>query len=131
MYEIDRTRFGFRITFAGRMDEAELREWIAESRSVLREAPDEFSVLVDMRKLQVLGEDEQELMREGQERYREAGMQRSLVLLNSAILTLQFRRLAKESGIYEYERYVNTEIVENWKRPALEWLVNGVDPNFG
>lgn len=129
MYDIERTEFGFRITFAGTMDETELREWIADSESVLRDAPDEFAVLIDMRELQVLSDDEQELMAQGQQRYRDAGMVRSAVILNSAILTLQFTRLAKESGIYDYERYINAEETDDWEHQSLEWLVNGVDPD--
>ncbi|WP_249361395.1 hypothetical protein [Haloterrigena sp. H1] len=94
MYTIEQTDFGFQITFAGKMDEEELREWAADSRAALRSSPDEFGVLVDMRDLKLLSDDEQRVMREGQQHYQDAGMVRSSVILDSAILTLQFRRLA-------------------------------------
>lgn len=130
MYNVERTEFGFRITFAGTMDADELRAWIDDSRATLEASPDEFGVLVDMRDLQLLGDDEQALMREGQQYYRDAGMKRSVVILDSAVLTLQFRRLAKESGIYDWERYINAGDVEDWQRQALEWLLEGVDPDY-
>ncbi|MFC4249038.1 hypothetical protein ACFOZ7_19255 [Natribaculum luteum] len=130
MYNIEQTRFGYQITFAGNMDEAELQEWITDSRSVLESSPEKFGILVDMRELQLLDDDEQELMREGQQLYRETGMIRSAVVLESAVLTLQFRRLAKESGIYDWERYINASDEPNWREHAEEWLIEGVDPDY-
>ncbi|QFU83649.1 hypothetical protein [Natronorubrum aibiense] len=130
MYTIERTAFGFRITFAGTMDERELREWAADSRKALEEAPDEFGVLVDMRELNLLSDDEQQVMRAGQQHYQDAGMVRSSVILESAVLTLQFRRLAKESGIYEWERYINAGTTDDWHQQAVDWLTDGIDPDY-
>ena len=130
MYNIEQTDFGYRITFAGTMDEAELREWAADSRATLRDSPDEFGVLVDMRDLELLSDDEQQVMREGQQHYQDAGMVRSSVVLDSAILTLQFRRLAQESGIYDWERYINADTTDDWHQQAVDWLVDGVDPDY-
>ena len=130
MYTIERTDFGFQITFAGKMDEAELHEWINDSRAALRDSPDEFGVLVDMRDLRLLNDDEQQLMRDGQQYYQDAGMVRSSVILDSAILTLQFRRLAKESGIYDWERYINAGTTDDWYQQAVDWLVDEIDPDY-
>jgi len=130
MYTIEQTVFGFQITFAGKMDEDELREWAADSRERLRDSPDEFGVLVDMRDLKLLSDDEQRVMREGQQHYQDAGMVRSSVILDSAILTLQFRRLARESGIYEWERYINAGTTDDWHQQAVDWLVDGIDPDY-
>ncbi|SDC84045.1 hypothetical protein [Natrinema hispanicum] len=130
MYTIERTDFGFQITFAGKMDEAELHEWINDSRAALQDSPDEFGVLVDMRDLKLLNDDEQQLMRDGQQHYQDAGMVRSSVILDSAILTLQFRRLAKESGIYDWERYINAGTTDDWYQQAVDWLVDEIDPDY-
>jgi len=130
MYTIEQTDFGFQITFAGKMDEEELREWAADSRAALRSSPDEFGVLVDMRDLKLLSDDEQRVMREGQQHYQDAGMVRSSVILDSAILTLQFRRLAQESGIYDWERYINADTTDDWHQQAVDWLVDGIDPDY-
>ncbi|MFD1562054.1 hypothetical protein ACFR99_00500 [Haloarchaeobius amylolyticus] len=130
MYTIERTEFGFQITFAGKIDEEELHEWIDDSRAALRDSPDEFGVLVDMRDLKLLSDDEQQLMRDGQQHYQDAGMVRSSVILDSAILTLQFRRLAQESGIYDWERYINAETTDDWHQQAVDWLVDGIDPDY-
>ncbi|SIR87881.1 hypothetical protein [Natronorubrum thiooxidans] len=56
MYTIEQMAFGFQITFAGKIDEQELREWAADSRAALEDAPDEFGVLVDMRELNLLSD---------------------------------------------------------------------------
>ena len=130
MYTIEQTVFGFQITFAGKMDEGELREWAADSRERLQDSLDEFGVLVDMRDLKLLSDDEQRVMRDGQQHYQDAGMVRSSVILDSAILTLQFRRLARESGIYEWERYINAGTTDDWHQQAVDWLVDGIDPDY-
>jgi hypothetical protein len=46
-------------------------------------------------------------MIKGQAMYRSCGMQRSCVILDDAITTIQFMRLARESGISKYERYID------------------------
>ncbi|RZV10562.1 hypothetical protein BDK88_1731 [Natrinema hispanicum] len=130
MYTIEEMDFGFQITFAGKMDADELHEWADDSQAVLRDSPDEFGVLVDMRDLKLLNDDEQQLMRDGQQHYQEAGMVRSSVILDSAILTLQFRRLAKESGIYDWERYLNAGTTDDWYQQAVDWLVDEIDPDY-
>jgi len=112
------------------MDEDELREWAADSRAALRDSPDEFGVLVDMRDLKLLNDDEQRVMRDGQQHYQDAGMVRSSVILDSAILTLQFRRLAQDSGIYDWERDINAETTDDWHQQAVDWLVDGIDPDY-
>jgi hypothetical protein len=39
--------------------------------------------------------------------YHSRGMQRSCVILQDAITTIQFMRLSRKSGIFEYERYID------------------------
>jgi hypothetical protein len=63
----------------------------------------------------------------GQKLYKEAGMQRSAVVLNSATLTMQFIRLAKASGIYEWERYFDASSDQHWKENAMNWIKTGID----
>ena len=45
-------------------------------------------------------------MQEGQKLFKNAGMERSVVILSTAMVTMQFKRIAKETGIYEWERYI-------------------------
>ena len=56
-------------------------------------------------------------------------MERSAVALANSIIALQFRRLAQDSGIYQWERYVDGSTEENWEKVAESWIVNGKDPD--
>lgn len=111
------------------MEKAELREWRADSREALTDSPSSFGVVVDMRELAPLADDAQEVMVEGQLEYREQGMERSAVLVESAVTKMQFTRLAKESGIYEWERYVDAESWDDPTAVARRWIDDGVTPD--
>jgi hypothetical protein len=56
-------------------------------------------------------------------------MQRSVVILKDKITMMQFRGIAKETGIYEWERYIDASAVENWEQIGLDWILNAVDPD--
>jgi hypothetical protein len=64
----------------------------------------------------------------GQSMYRGRGMQRSCVILDDAITTIQFRRLAKRSGIYKYERYIDASTHKDWLQVARKWVECGLPP---
>jgi hypothetical protein len=55
-------------------------------------------------------------------------MSRSVVILSSPATTAQFRRIAGESGIHRYERYVDASHVEDWERVGMDWLLHQIDP---
>jgi hypothetical protein len=128
MYDIERTEFGYELTFGGQMDRDELLEWRAESEDTVANTPGSFGTLVNMRDLDALDDDAQEVMVETQHDYREWGMERSAVVVDSATTKLQFRRLAQESGIDEWERYVDTETFDDPRAAALAWIRDGVEP---
>jgi len=132
MYNISQQKYGYQLTFGGSIDVNEMNHWREESRSALTSAPKGFGVLIDMRGLRPGGlkADAQPIMVDGQAMYRKAGMVRSCVILSSATVTMQFQRLARESGIDSYERYINAAAHPDWEAKAVAWLENQVDPGM-
>lgn len=128
MYNIEKTSFGYKLTFGGAIDEKEITNWYNESKKQLESAPASFGVLIDMRELQPLLPEAQKIMVDGQGLYKNKGMQRSAVILNNAVTTMQFKRLAKDSGIFDTEKYINAAENPGWEKAAVDWLANGVDP---
>ena len=128
MYKIEKNELGFHLTFSGTMTRAELEIWYEESEYVLAGQQGPFGVIVDMRTLPPLPVDAQEVIVRGQSMYRRHGMQRSCVILQDAITTIQFMRLAKKSGIFAYERYIDSSAHKNWQQEAVSWVKLGVDP---
>lgn len=129
MYRIEKKEDGFTLTFGGKMDKAELQKWLKESEQALTTCKPEFGIIIDMRTLQGLPPDAQAVMVEGQALYKKKGMQRSAVILSSAAIAMQFKRLGKESGIYSFERYLDASSDANWQKHATDWVKSGIDPD--
>ncbi len=129
MYKIEKKHYGFHLTFGGFIKEAEMNQWYDESLVALKDMPDKFGVFVDMRELKPLPSESQSKMEAGQKHYKERGMVRSVVVLNDPILTMQFKRIAKQSGIYEWERYIDASSNSDWERIGIAWLTDKVDPD--
>jgi len=67
-------------------------------------------------------------MAETQALYKQKGMQRSAVVLDNALTTTQFRRIAKESGIDAWERYIDANLTPKWSEAAVKWVRDGIEP---
>ncbi|MDD3730987.1 MAG: hypothetical protein PHU88_01255 [candidate division Zixibacteria bacterium] len=129
MYKIEKSDFGYKLTFGGKMDLEEMSTWFNESKEILKTASRGFGVFVDMRELQLLEPDAQKEMQAGQRYYRHMGMKRSIVILDNPILTVQFKRIALQSGIYDNERYIDASTVSNWEEIGMDWIMKGIDPD--
>jgi hypothetical protein len=128
VYKIEKTDLGFHLTFAGLMTKPEIDRWYAESEQALKEPQGPFGVVIDMRTLALLPVKAQGVMVRGQAMYRSHGMERSCVILDDAITRIQFMRLARQSGIYKYERYIDASAHKNWLAEAPDWVSNGIAP---
>ena len=129
MYKIERVPYGIRLTFGGFIENKEMERWVEESLPVLATQTGGFGVFVDMRTLKPLPPDSKATMEKGQRAYKEKGMVRSVVILDSALVTVQFKRIAQESGIYQWERYVDASTHPEWEKIGVAWVRDGVDPD--
>lgn len=128
MYTIEKTDYGYRLTFADAIAAPEMRAWLEESRIALATHDGPFCVLVDMRRLKPLDNDAKAIMVKGQHTYRKEGMRRSVVVVEHAALLTQFRLLARSSGIHVWEHYINASETPDWEEKAMGWLVDGILP---
>lgn len=128
MHKIEKVPYGFKLTFGGQIDKSEMEKWVGESQAALKGAAASFGVLIDMRTLVPLWPEVREIMQKGQALYKKAGMQRSCVVLESPILTFQFKEIAKQSGIYSFERYVSAS-TPGWENAAVSWIKHAADPD--
>jgi hypothetical protein len=128
VYKIEKNDLGFHLTFGGDMTKAELEKWYEDSEQVLPWQPVPFGVIIDMRTLAPLPAEAQQVMVRGQAMYRSRGMQRSCVILDDAITTIQFMRLAKRSGIFKGERYIDASAHKDWLQQARNWVEHAVTP---
>jgi hypothetical protein len=129
MHNIEKRTSGYLLTFGGYIDAAEMEAWCHESEKTLALAVAPFGVVVDMRSLTPLPSEVQQIMVKGQKLYKAKGMQRSAVVVNNALTASQFKRLAKDSGIYAWERYIDASSTPNWSKVAVDWVKDEVDPD--
>jgi hypothetical protein len=130
MYIIETGPHGFTLTFSGSIYAEELERWFIASQKALADRKGRpFGVIVDMRYLLPLGPEARAVILKGQRLFRESGLQRSVVVLKSSAITNQFRQLAKDSGVYQYERYINAAEDPHWPQHALAWLESRIDPD--
>jgi hypothetical protein len=128
MYSIAETSYGYRILLEGFLQRDEAAALLAEMRTTAKPRDGAFSVLVDMRLSRAFPAEAQEVLKQTILVCKEAGMERNAVVLNSAIAALQARRIAKETGIDEWIRYIDASNEPDWERVAEEWLDQAVEP---
>jgi hypothetical protein len=128
VYKIEKTDLGFHLTFAGDMTKDEIEKWYEDSEQALTGQQAPFGVIIDMRTLAPLPVEAQGVMVRGQSMYRSRGMQRSCVILDDAIITIQFMRLARQSGIFKYERYIDASAHRDWLAKARNWVRHAIAP---
>jgi hypothetical protein len=128
VYKIEAIDLGFLLKFGGSITKPELEKWYEESKQALSRRRIPFGVIIDMRTLSPLPAEAQEVMVLGQAMYRSHGMQRSCVILEDAITKIQFMRLAKHSGIFKFERYIDASAHKDWLQEARNWVENAVTP---
>ncbi len=130
MFTIETKEFGYKLTFVGFIKSDEMMDWLSESEKILEKSTvKEFGVFIDMRKLRPLPPDSRELMEKGQMLYKTKGMSRSVVIVDNIVTKLQFIRIAKETGIYDWERYIDVSSISNWELVGLDWITDGKDPD--
>jgi hypothetical protein len=132
MYRITKESFGFGLKFEGIIGPDEMKQWRQEAIRVLVGAPSSFNVLIDMRTLRgnELARETQEEIVDGIQLFKRSGMVYSCFILDSASVTAQYKRRARESSGYSHERYINASVEPRWLIKALRWLEDQIDPDW-
>ncbi len=129
MYKLYQTEYGLRIVTQGLIVKDEMKQMMREAGETVNRLKPGFGVLHDMRGMFTLPPEAREIMKLNMEVAKRAGMGRSAQILDDAITTLQFKRLAKDAGISDTTRQIDASSVPDCDRAAIEWIVRGIDPN--
>ena len=128
MHRIDEAPYGYRIAFEGFLQRDDAGALLEEMKRVLRPRDGGFHVLVDLRHSRAFPAESQEVLKQVIQFCKGIGMERNAMVLNSAIATLQARRIAHEAGIARWVRYIDSSTEPEWERVAVDWLSGGADP---
>lgn len=132
MHRIEETKYGYKLILEGFLQREEVGQLLVAMKEKIkpREKGQTFPLLLDMRKSNAFPSDAREILKQCLLFCKESGMQRNAVILASAIATLQARRMAKETGIDRWARYIDASCrPDDWEKVAVDWLANGVDPD--
>lgn len=128
MHRIEQTQYGYKLVLEGFLQKQDLSTLLDDMKRTVFSRGRKFPVLLDMRHSRAFPADAQEILKEAIRFFKQVGMERHAVVLNSAIATLQLRRLGKEIGIDGSSRYIDASTRQDWEKVALDWLVRAVDP---
>ena len=56
-------------------------------------------------------------------------MVRSAVILSSPVIAAQFRRIGGETGIGQWERYIDASTEPDWEEVGMNWLLHAIEPD--
>ena len=129
MINVEETSYGYRINFEGFAQKADVAALSERLGKILSGHNGSFGVLVDLRQSRAIPADAQEKLMEGISYCTQYGMERCAVVVASAIAKLQAVRIAKETGIYDTTRYVDSSSDANWETTALAWIRQAKDPD--
>jgi hypothetical protein len=130
MERVRATDYGLRVVFSGPLSHAQAEELLAELQSKLPPPGGSFALLVDSRQARAYSAATQEVLKRCILLCKERGMARSVVVLDSAVATLQAQRLGKETGTLAWSRCVDARSRPDWEQVARDWLLRAVDPDL-
>lgn len=129
MAENLKTDYGYRINAPGFLTLAETRAWFEDLQRLIGSSGRPFGLLVDIRSQRANPPDSQAIITEAMAWTKQAGLVRSAVVLDSAVAKIQTTRLAKASGVYAWERYIDASKDVDWEKHAIDWIVLAIDPD--
>lgn len=130
MHRIEQTQYGYKLVFEGFLQKHDLSTLLDDMKQTIRSRGRKFPVLMDMRHSRAFPADAQVILKEAILFFKQVGMERNAVVLNSAIATLQARRLGRETGIDATSRYIDASTEQDWEKVAIDWMVRAVDPEI-
>ena len=128
MYIIEKTYFGFHITFEGQMSEAEAAQFKAEVENIVPSLKQPFSTIIDLRTWIPAEPRVLTLLQQAEQLSKNHGLQRRAIIVHSPVIKGQAVQLSFTSETNELERCINASNVEDWEKQAIAWAVHGVEP---
>ena len=122
------TPFGYRTTITSPFPPAEATAWFADGNRVVG-TPHKFGQLIDLRGQRPTSEETSAIVQAAMQWVRTQGMERSAVVVANALTKMQIVRLAKDVGMYAYERYFDASSEPQWEAKAKAWIEHGTDPD--
>lgn len=127
-YDVKTTDYGLELSVLGFINPSEVASMNQDIERLGGQQNDGFGVIVDMRANRAFSNEVAELMKEQIGLCVKTGMNRAAVVLQSAIMTLQARRLVTETGMEQRIRFIDASSDGDWHTTARDWVERGSEP---
>ncbi|HEX2252844.1 MAG TPA: hypothetical protein VHQ65_06235 [Thermoanaerobaculia bacterium] len=127
MYKITDRPYGYEIAFQGFLQGSDIEAFGKEMEKKAVNHRGNFGVIVDLREGRTFPAEAQSKLMQVISFCAENGMNRNVLVADSAILKIQSNRLAKEGGV-DAIRLVDPAQHADWRRVAEDWLIHGKEP---
>lgn len=129
MIDIERTSYGFRLTLAGKVTIEQATQMKVEVAALVATFKPPFGIVADTREVIPLAPAVKNLFLEAELIAKEAGLDRSAVVIQSPVVKSQAEQLSFLSQINSTQRIINAFTTVNWEEVALAWVVDGIEPS--
>ena len=127
-YRVEKASYGMKLSILGFINPNEVDTMNREVQELGSKLDDGFGIIVDMRENRAFSNEVAELMKEQIGICIDVGMGRAGIILQSAIMTLQARRLIAETGIADRVRFIDASSEPDWEKVATQWVTRAVEP---
>ena len=124
-----KTDYGFHFTLSSPITIDQTKRWSKQVKEVILQLDREFVVFVDLRDCELMPNDSKPVLEELQTFCRQNGLQRSVVILSDRLTAMQFQIIAKKTGIYDWERYIDSSMNPDWEQSGMNWILYAIDPD--
>lgn len=129
MHNIEERPYGFKVSFEGFLKGEDIARFSEQMQKSLPSNQQEFAVLVDLRETRTFPPEAQAELMKIISVCHQQGMNRNVIVVNSAITKIQANRLARESGVGDI-RFIDAAHDPNWEQTAEDWLIRGKEPQM-
>lgn len=130
MLRFEVTDYGVHFELGGKVTLEEIQEFSDRFHQFLETTKGGFCVMADFKGVELISSAGKEIISVCQKNARESGMLRSVVIVKDTVTKYQFKTLARQTGIYIWERYIDASKHKNWEELALGWLKDAFDPDL-
>lgn len=124
------THFGLRSTVWDPLTVQEERSWLAGIKEQVPTLETFYGQLIDLRGRGVGGLSDPSIVVDAMHYVLAHGLLRSAVVVADPLIAMHVKRLSWDSGVYEWERYIDASVEPDWERLAVEWIDHGIDPDL-
>jgi len=128
VFKIEKATYGLRVTMGGVYSDNEIRTYIEEKEKLISEMTGPFSMLIDLRSAIPPDRHDQKLLEESQIRMKQRNLLRVAILTRSPVVHMRGNQITMDAGTDDRTRIIDANTVSDWEAVALEWIVNGIEP---